>query len=84
MCDGIRIEDYPFIEAMIFANLVVDDNGKVMAPGTNATAGEEKEPSVSAGVDHHLGGIELQLLVAITWLHVLVSYFHLRGPAPVF
>lgn len=72
MCDGIRIEDYPFIEAMVFANLVVDDNGMVMAPGTNVTAGE-KEPSVSAGVGRRFGGIELQLLVAVACFGVLFS-----------
>lgn len=73
MCDGIRIEDYPFIEAMLFANLIVDDNGKVVAAprlGTNATVqgGPRGETEVSGGVDRR-GGLELQLvLVVIAWL----------------
>lgn len=86
MCDGISIEGYPFIEAMLFANLVVVEeeeegggNGKVVAAprlGTNATVlqgGEEAE--VSGGVDRR-GGLELQLvLVAIAWLAYGLFFF---------
>lgn len=83
MCDGISIEGYPFIEAMLFANLVVDDNGTVVAVpprlGTNATVqggpGEEVELSSSGGVDRRRG-LELQLvLVVMAWLASSFLFF---------
>lgn len=81
MCDGIRIEDYPFIEAMLFANLVVDDNGKVVALGTNTTVttSSGEQPSGSDRAGQRVG---IKLVTSIFLLHILVSclVFPWAGP----
>ncbi|KAH0602198.1 uncharacterized protein H6S33_010515 [Morchella sextelata] len=33
MCSDIEIEEFPFIDAMVFANLIEEDNGTVVAVG---------------------------------------------------
>lgn len=77
MCSNIIIEVYPFIEAMLFANLVVNDNGKVVAPGTSATVPLESDSE--SGSDRVGKRVGIELVVAISLLNVLVSYWFLYG-----
>lgn len=89
MCHNIIIEDYPFIEAMLFANLVANGNGKVLAPETNATVlleeekeGEEEEKA--SGSDRVGKYVGIELVIAISLLNVLVSCWFFHGLDSIF
>lgn len=70
MCSGIKIENYPFIDAMVFANLVEDKNGTVVAvPKVNTTMFLGRQTSGSGRVHWHIG---LELVTVIFLLYILV------------
>lgn len=68
MCDGIGIESYPFIDAMLFANLIEDDNGRVVALGTKVSPREQ-----TSGFDRVSCRFGIRLVAVISLLYFLVS-----------
>lgn len=79
MCSNIVIEDYPFIEAMLFANLVANYNGRVVAPGTNATVFQN-----ASGPDRVGKCFGMELVIGISLLNVLVSCWFFHGLDSIF
>lgn len=69
MCGDIKIEDYPFIDAMVFADLVEDDNGTIVAQGTNTTVPPGSRTSGSDSMHRRIG---LELMTVISFLYVLI------------
>lgn len=72
LCSDIDIEDYPFVDAMVFANLVKDDNGTIVhvAQGADPTASPDEEISGS-GRQLHIG---LGTMTGIFLMYIFVLF----------